>query len=123
MNIALWVAQIGLALAFGGAGAMKLARTRDQLHEQTPYVEDFSDRTIKAIGALEVSAALGLVLPAATGILVWLTPLAAVGLAILMVLAAVVHVRRGEVRNVVVNLVLLALALFVVWGRVGPQAL
>jgi hypothetical protein len=77
---------------------------------------------MKAIGAVEVAGAVGLILPAVTKIATVLVPLAATGLAITMVLATVVHLRRGETR-IVVNLVLLALAVFVAWGRFGPYAL
>jgi hypothetical protein len=71
---------------------------------------------------LWVAGAVGLILPAVTKIATVLVPLAATGLAITMVLATVVHLRRGETR-IVVNLVLLALAAFVAWGRFGPYAL
>src|SRR3954470_16085844 len=96
MNIALWVLQILLAIAFAFAGFTKLARSKDQLRAQMGWVEDVSDSTVKLVGAVELLAAIGLILPAATGIAPWLTPLAAVGLAIVMVLAAIVHARRKE---------------------------
>ena len=122
MNTTLWVIQIVLALAFLAAGAGKLTQPREKLVERMAWAEDFSPGTIKLIGAVEVLGAVGLVLPALTGVLVWLTPLAAAGLAVTMVLAAVVHVRRGETQMVVVNLVLGLLAAFVAWQRFGPQA-
>ena len=75
---------------------------------------------MKAIGALELLAAIGLVLPAVTGIAPVLVPLAGVGLGLLMIGAAVVHVRRGEVSFIAVNAALLAAAAFVAWGRFGP---
>jgi hypothetical protein len=63
-----------------------------------------------------------LILPAVTGIAPILVPLAATGLAITMVLAIVVHLRRGEAKVIAPNLVLLALAVFVAWGRFGDYA-
>jgi hypothetical protein len=58
------------------------------------------------------------VLPAATGILPWLTTLAAGMLALLMVFAIAFHARRrGEAQNIVLNVVLGALSLAVAWGR------
>lgn len=122
MNTALWVIQIVLALMFGMAGVMKLSKSRAELQPRLPWVEDFSDGTVKFIGAVELLAAIGLVLPAATGILPWLTPLAAAGLAVVMVLAAITHLRRKEFQGIVVNVVLFALAAFVAWQRFGPQA-
>ena len=86
------------------------------------WVEDFSPGAIKAIGALEVLAAIGLVLPAALDIVPVLVPLAAVGLVVLMVGAAITHVRRHEPQMVVVNVVLLLLAVVVLWGRFGPYS-
>ena len=64
--------------------------------------------------------AIGLVLPPLVHIAGILAPLAAVGLVLVMVGAAVVHARRNEPMNVAVNLVLIALAIFVAWGRFGP---
>lgn len=122
MNIALWVIQIVLALMFGMAGVTKISQPREALQAKLPWVEDFSDRTVKLIGTAELLGAIGLVLPAATGILPWLTPLAATGLALVMVLAAITHVRRKEPQAVVLNVVLFALAAFVAWQRFGPNA-
>ena len=122
MNTALWVIQIVLAVFFAGAGLAKLTQPREKLMARMEWAEDFTDGQVKAIGAVELLGAIGLVLPAATGILTWLTPLAAAGLAVTMVLAALVHVRRNELAFVPVNLVLAALAAFVAWQRFGPQS-
>ena len=77
---------------------------------------------MKLIGALELLGAIGLVLPAATGTLAWLTPLAALGLLALMVLAIPVHLRRDESSMVAVNVVVALLAAFIAWQRFGPHA-
>jgi hypothetical protein len=58
-----------------------------------------------------------LILPAVTGIAPVLVPLAATGLAIVMVLASIVHLRRGEAKVLPVNIVLFLLAAFVAVGR------
>ena len=60
--------------------------------------------------------------PAALDVVPVLVPVAALGLAAIMLGAIVVHARRKETSNVVVNVVLLALAVFVAWGRFGPHA-
>jgi uncharacterized membrane protein len=123
MNIALWIAAGLLAVAFLAAGLMKLTGKREQMIERMPWVGDFSQGQVKAIGAVEVLGALGLILPAVTGIAPVLVPLAATGLAITMVLAAVMHLRRGDgAAAVVPNIVLFALAVFVAWGRFGAYA-
>jgi uncharacterized membrane protein YphA (DoxX/SURF4 family) len=123
MNVALWIVQIVLAMMMLMAGAMKVMKSKDELHEQMGWVEDFSENTLKAIGGLEVLGAIGLILPAAvTGIAPVLVPLAAVGLGITMVSATVVHVRRSEMPNVAITVMLLAMAVFVAWGRFGDYA-
>ena len=66
--------------------------------------------------------AIGLILPAVLDVAPVLVPVAAVGLALVMVGAATTHLRRKETPMVVLNVVLLALALFVAWGRFGPYA-
>lgn len=117
MNIAIWIVQALLALAFIMSGLSKLFRPYDKLAAQMGYVNDFSPAAVRAIGTIEVLSAIGVVLPALTGILPWLTPLAAFGLAVTMGGATSTHLRRKEYSMIVVNLVLLALAAFVVYGR------
>jgi len=117
MNTALWIVQVLLALAFGLAGFMKLTQPKEKLAANMKWVEDFSPTIVKAIGALELLGALGLILPALTGILPWLTPLAGVGLVLDMLGAAYTHLRRGENSVIIANGILLALAAFVAYGR------
>ncbi|MFI6503103.1 DoxX family protein [Nonomuraea typhae] len=115
MDVLLWVLQILLGLLFAAAGVVKLTADKERLQPRMPYVEDFSQGQIRAIGAVEALGALGLVLPWATGIAPVLTPLAAAGLGVTMVAAAAVHLRRKE--NFTVNLVLLAMAVIIAAGR------
>ena len=117
MGVALWVIQGLLAVAFLGAGAMKLSQPKEKLAQNMGWVEDFSQPAVRLIGAVEVLGAIGLVLPALPGILPWLTPLAALGLALTMVGAALTHLRRKEYGTIAVNAVLLVLAAFVAYGR------
>jgi uncharacterized membrane protein YphA (DoxX/SURF4 family) len=107
VNVFLWILQILLALVMLAAGTLKLTRSRAKLAESMGWVESFTGPQIKGIATSEVLAALGLILPAATGVAVILTPLAAVGLVLVMVGATVTHLRRGELPNVAVNIVLL----------------
>ncbi len=106
-----------LASAFLGAGATKLSRPKEKLLKNMAWVEDFSQRTVRLIGTLEVLGAIGVVLPALTGILPWLTPLAALGLVLLMIGAALTHLRRTEYGHIAMNVVLLVLAAFVAYGQ------
>ncbi|MEU8267831.1 DoxX family protein [Sphaerisporangium sp. NPDC049002] len=120
MNVFLWILQVLLALAFGMAGVLKTTQPKEKLAANMGWVEDFSAGTVKFIGGVEFLAALGLILPAVTGIATVLTPLAATGLVLVMIGAIVVHVRRGEIQGVVINVVLLVLSGLVAWGRFGP---
>lgn len=122
MNIVLWIIAAVLAAAFAAAGFMKATTPKEKLAENMGWVDDFSSGTVKLIGVVEILGAVGLVLPAALDIAPWLTPLAASGLALTMVLAAVVHARRKEYPLIGVNVVLGGLALFVAVMRFGPQA-
>lgn len=124
MNLVLWILAGLLAAFFLLAGLTKLAKPKARLLESPSmgWAEHFPPGLIKLIGALEVLAAVGLILPAVLDTAVVLVPLAAAGLALLMVGAAVTHGRRKEGQAVVTNLVLLALAAVVAWGRFGPHA-
>ncbi len=117
MNIALWVVQGLLGLAFLMAGGMKLMKSKEEIAQQMAWVNDFSEGQIKTIGALELLGAIGVVLPGLVNILPILTPLAAVGLALTMLGAARTHLRRGENQMIVTNAVLFLLAAFVAYGR------
>src|SRR4051794_21217178 len=98
MNIFLWILQILLAALFLGAGLFKLTQPKSKLMENKNlgWTNDFSENSIKLIAGAEVVGALGLILPWATGIARILTPIAAVGLFIVMVGAAWVHLKRKE---------------------------
>ncbi|MFZ1396497.1 MAG: DoxX family protein [Candidatus Promineifilaceae bacterium] len=117
MNIALWIVQGLLAVAFLMAGGMKLTQPKEKLATNMAWVEDFSQNAIRIIGLLEVLGAIGLILPWALTILPELTGVAAIGLVLTMIGAAITHVRRSEMQMVVPNIVLGALAAFVAVGR------
>ncbi len=119
MNIALWIVQIFLALLFIATGAQKLRQSRELLMQGsfTAYAADFPSGFLRILGVLELLGGLGLVLPQATGFLPQLTPLAAIGLAIIMAGAVNLRLRRGEGRMAMATVVVLLLTLFVVYGR------
>ena len=120
MNIVLWIIAGVLAALFLAAGVTKLTQPKEKLVSRMAWTADFSTRTLKLIGALEVLAAVGLIAPPLLGIAPVLVPLAAVGLVLIMVGAAVTHARRREAPMIAGNLILLALAAVVIWGRFGP---
>ncbi|MFI8952262.1 DoxX family protein [Streptomyces sp. NPDC053750] len=122
MNVFLWIVQAVLALMFASAGVMKSTQPKDKLAEKLGWPGDYSAGTVRFIGVVEFAAALGLILPAATGIAPVLTPLAATGLAMVMALAMTVHARRKETPAIGFNAVVLILAAVIAWGRFGPYA-
>lgn len=113
----LWVATALLGCAYLAAGIMKSTRPIPALAATIKWPGDYPPAFTRFIGAVDLLGGLGIVLPVLTGILAWLSPLAAIGLVVLQVLAVGFHLRRGEMQIVPANFVLLALAVFVAWGR------
>ena len=119
MNLTLWIIAGLLAAVFLVAGANKLFIPQEKLAKAPGggWVLDFSAGFVKALGAVEILGAVGLILPALLDIAPILVPLAAVGLALIMVGAAIVTFRRQEFKHMLLNLTYLAMAAFVAWGR------
>lgn len=121
MDVVLWITSAVLSLAFLGAGFTKLRDDRLTYAATRPpatsFAEDLSNPLFKTIGALEILGATGVLLPWALDIAPILTPLAAAGLAVIMVGAIAVHLRRGERQPIAITVVLLTLALVVAVGR------
>ena len=110
MNIILWIVQGLLAAMYGMAGVMKTFQT-SKAKEQLPWAKNRSDGFVRFVGVSELLGALGLILP-------WLTVLAAIGLTLIQLLAIFTeHLPKKEYNVIPVNIVLLALAVFVIVGR------
>ena len=116
LNISLWVAQIVLAGMFIMAGAMKTFTPIDELGANLPWVKELPT-LVRFIGVSELLGGLGLILPSLLRIKPILTPLAALGIVIIMILAAIYHGAMGEFQGIGMNAVLGLLAAFVAWGR------
>ena len=117
MNIALWIVQSVLALMFLMAGIMKATTPKEKLALKMPWANDYPDGMVKFIGISQFTAAIGLILPWLTGIVPILTPLAATGLCVIMLLAAAYHFRKGQYKEIGINLFLFLMAAFVAYGR------
>lgn len=118
MNIALWIIQILLALLFLFAGGLKLVIPFEELMKQaSPNAVVLPELFIKFIGLVEVLGALGLVLPGLLRIKKGLTPLAAIGLTILMVGAVIITMAGDGIKAVIIPLIVLLLCVFVAYGR------
>ena len=125
MNLTLWIIAGLMAAVFLLAGANKLLIPQEKLAKAPGggWVLDFSAGFVKALGAVEILGAVGLILPALLDIASILAPMAAVGLALIMVGAAIVTFRRQEFKHVLLNLTYLALLVFVAFGRYfGPES-
>ncbi|MET7520186.1 DoxX family protein [Streptomyces sp. NPDC005480] len=122
MNVFLWILQGGLAALFLAAGVTKATQPREKLISQLPWVSDVSTSVVRLIGVAELAGALGLILPGAFDIAIVLTPLAATGLAVIMVPAMGLHARRKEPQAIGFNAILLIVAAVIMWGRFGPHS-
>ncbi|WP_436794641.1 DoxX family protein [Actinospongicola halichondriae] len=125
MNVALWIVAGLLAVGFGAGGVAMLAMSKERfraISSAQHYVDDFDPRFIKALGALKVLAAAGLILPAIFDIATVLVPLAALGLVLVMTGASTVRIVRREWGSLLGDLGWFALAAFVAWGRFGPES-
>ncbi len=121
MQIILWVVQVLAGLAFLLAGFMKTTRPIPTLATNMSWVNSYSPPFVRFIGAVEFLGGLGLIVPAAIGVLPWLTPLAAAGLAVVMIGAVVYHINHDEYSMITPSGVLLILALVVLIGRLFVQ--
>ena len=113
MTYALWIVQGLLAALFIFAGVMKLVLPLEQLKGPVELAGWF----LRFIGVAETLGGLGLILPGLLRIATWLTPLAALGLVIIMVGAVAITLQTGEVMNTAIPLVVGLLAVFVAYGR------
>lgn len=113
MNILLWVIQVLLALLFLFAGATKFIFSVEEMTQQMPMPGAF----LHFIGIVEILGGLGMLLPGLLRIKPWLTPLAAVGLLIIMIGATVISFRLGGVGGAAIPFVVGVLAAFVAYGR------
>ncbi|MEU0004165.1 DoxX family protein [Streptomyces sp. NPDC006314] len=124
MNLALWVAAGLLAVVALAGGISKTFVPREKLAtvHGGGWTADAGAAFVKALGVLELLAAAGLILPAALGIAPVLVPVTAVCWTLLMIGAMITHGRRDESAFVLLNLVYLALAALIAWGRFGPES-
>ncbi|MEV7094258.1 DoxX family protein [Amycolatopsis sp. NPDC051045] len=122
MNLAPWIAAGLLAVVAltGGVGKAFVPKEKLAAAPGGAWTAGAGAGFVKTLGVLELLAALGLILPAATGIAPVLVPVTAVCWVLLMVGAMITHVRHGSAGFVALNLVYLAVAAFVAWGRFGP---
>jgi uncharacterized membrane protein YphA (DoxX/SURF4 family) len=116
VNVFLWIVQVALALAFLGAGYDQ-AFLYDDAGRRMAWVAALPKRLAVLLGLLEIVGAIALVVPALTGFQTWLTPAAALGLTVVMVLAVAYHNRRHELPQIAFSATFGLIAAFVAVGR------
>jgi hypothetical protein len=124
MNLALWIVAGLLAAVALTGGISKTFVPKEKLAAAKGggWTADASVGFVKTLGVLEILAAVALILPAALDVAPVLVPVTAVCWVLLMVGAMITHGRRGESGFVLLNLIYLALAAFIAWGRFGPES-
>ncbi|MGW6982132.1 DoxX family protein [Streptomyces sp. NPDC054932] len=114
MNIAYWTVAGLLALFYFYAGTLKVIRSRDQLRPMMAWVDRIPLPALRALGAVEILGAAGLLLPPLTGIAPSLAPAAAIGFALLQIGAIAVHL-SGRDSRIALNAGLTVTAVVTVW--------
>ncbi|MGW2014858.1 DoxX family protein [Streptomyces sp. NPDC001927] len=115
MNVAYWIVAALLAVFYLYAGSIKVLRSRERLQPMMGWVDRVPMPAVRAIGTLEVLGAVGLILPPLTGIAPWLAVAAAIGFVLIQVGGIVVHLSRGEARQIGLNIALLLTATAATW--------
>ena len=123
MNTALWIAAGLLALVALAGGISKSFVPKSKLAAQHggEWTAPASVGFVKGLGVLELLAAVGLILPALLDIGTVMVPVTALCWVGLMIGAMITHGRLGQARFVALNSAYLALAIFIAWGRLGPE--
>jgi uncharacterized membrane protein len=122
LHVSLWCVQGLLAVLFTGTGVWKFLTPIPELAAMIPWAGEVSPAFLYATAVIDLCGGLGILLPSLTRIRPGLTVLAAVGCALLQVSAILFHLSRGEAANTPFNVLLVALAAFVAWGRHAPSA-
>lgn len=117
LSTRLWLAQGALALAYFTLGLAELSQPIARLERLLPWVDEYDRSLVRTIGAFELLGAAALVLPGLLGVLPRATPLAATFFAVSSASGAVFHLSRGEWLAAPLDALLLALSVYVAWGR------
>jgi len=115
VQVAYWIVAGLLALVYVYGGAKKLVQSKEALAPMMGWVDTVPMTGVRLIGAVEVLGGVGLILPPLTGIAPWLALVAALGFLVLQVLAAALHLSRGEAGDTWLNLALIVLAGAAAW--------
>ncbi|WP_336211866.1 DoxX family protein [Nonomuraea sp. LPB2021202275-12-8] len=115
MEISYWIVAALLAVFYLYAGGKKVIQSQERLQPMMGWVDTVPMPLVRLIGVLEVLGSAGLILPPLTGIAPWLAIAAAIGLVLIQIGGIAVHLSRDEVRQIGLNIVLLAAAAATAW--------
>jgi len=122
-HIGLWIAQVLLALIFFMGGSTVLFTPVEKLAPTMSFVNYYPLAVVKFAGLSEMAGAIGLILPSLLRIKPVLTPLAAAGLLLVMILAVIYHLTHGEAAGSGFPATLGVVAAFIAWGRYKKAAI
>lgn len=124
MNLALWITT-GLLAAVALLGGMTksfLPKEKLAASHGGEWTADVSTGFVRTLGVLELLAAVGLIVPAVVDVAPVMVPVTAVCWILLMIGAMITHARYEQYKYIALNLVYVAMAAFVAWGRFGPES-
>jgi hypothetical protein len=116
LRAAVWIAEVVLAVFYATAGLLKMFAPMDELSAMIPWTGDYSEGFVRFTGLIDLLAAAGILLPDLLRIWTWMTILAALGSAMLQILAFGFHLWRGEFAILLINFTALVLSGFIIWG-------
>lgn len=123
MNSILWSAQILLATCFIWAGTFKLLYPIEKLSAMWPWTSQVSPALVFFTGIIDSLGAIGLILPSLLCIKPVLTPITAIAIIVLMTVAVIFHIVRGEAAGIGPNIAFALIATFIAWGRLSKAPL
>lgn len=117
MNITLWVIQFSLLALFISASYVKLTWPVSRLAAMWPWTAQVPVALLRFTGVVDLLGAAGILAPSLFRIKPWLSIGAAAGMVLLMILAGIFHIARGEAPAIWFNIVCAIMAAWVAWGR------
>lgn len=117
INWTLWVSQIVIAVMFIMPSFMKMLQPIAELSAMLPWTAQVDETTVRLLGFIDLLGGVGIILPSILRIMPKISVWAAFGNILLMLSAIVFHISRGESSVIGFNIFLIAMLLFIAWGR------
>ena len=117
LNITLWIVQAVLAASFFWGACMKLFMPVNELSAMWPWAGQIPRVLVKITGIVDLTGAIGLIVPSLLRIKPVLTPISAIAIIALMICASLFHIARDETSQIGANIIFAMMAAFIAWGR------